>query len=335
MSQPKKTLTLYFVTNDEKQTRKITIPISYFKVAVFMIAFAIISLFAGFIDYFGLLAQSVENKKLKIENINLQKQFQVVEGKLDSLQSALDRVGVITNKLKLITDTHMKDRSERLSFPATVNTADEAARLKNTERMSNEDFYEQDPSINTENPVNTLKGELATEKSSTNYSTLVIKIDEAVKDSMLKEQTVIQLWESLSDSQSLLASTPSIRPARGPIGSRFGYRVDPINGKMKMHAGLDIVVSPGTPVRAPADGVVSFAGWDDFYGKLVSIDHGYGVLTRYAHNSQIYVQVGQKVSKYDVISATGSTGRSTGPHLHYEVRVNGVPVNPLNYILDE
>ncbi|MBY0553163.1 M23 family metallopeptidase [bacterium] len=335
MSQPKKTLTLYFVTNDEKQTRKITIPISYFKVAVFMIAFAIISLFAGFIDYFGLLAQSVENKKLKIENINLQKQFQVVEGKLDSLQSALDRVGVITNKLKLITDTHMKDRSERLSFPATVNNADEAARLKNADRMSNEDFYEQDPSINTENPVNTLKGELASEKSSTNYSTLVIKIDEAVKDSMLKEQTVIQLWESLSDSQSLLASTPSIRPARGPIGSRFGYRVDPINGKMKMHAGLDIVVSPGTPVRAPADGVVSFAGWDDFYGKLVSVDHGYGVLTRYAHNSQIYVQVGQKVSKYDVISATGSTGRSTGPHLHYEVRVNGVPVNPLNYILDE
>lgn len=335
MSQPKKTLTLYFVTNDEKQTRKITIPISYFKVAVFMIAFAIISLFAGFIDYFGLLAQSVENKKLKIENINLQKQFQVVEGKLDSLQSALDRVGVITNKLKLITDTHMKDRSERLSFPATVNNADEAARLKNADRMSNEDFYEQDPSINTENPVNTLKGELASEKSSTNYSTLVIKIDEAVKDSMLKEQTVIQLWESLSDSQSLLASTPSMRPARGPIGSRFGYRVDPINGKMKMHAGLDIVVSPGTPVRAPADGVVSFAGWDDFYGKLVSIDHGYGVLTRYAHNSQIYVQVGQKVSKYDVISATGSTGRSTGPHLHYEVRVNGVPVNPLNYILDE
>lgn len=335
MSQPKKTLTLYFVTNDEKQTRKITIPISYFKVAVFMIAFAIISLFAGFIDYFGLLAQSIENKKLKIENINLQKQFQVVEGKLDSLQSALDRVGVITNKLKLITDTHMKDRSERLSFPATVNNADETARLKNSERMSNEDFYEQDPSINTENPVNTLKGELASEKSNTNYSTLVIKIDEAVKDSMLKEQTVIQLWESLSDSQSLLASTPSIRPARGPIGSRFGYRLDPINGKMRMHAGLDIVVSPGTPVRAPADGVVSFSGWDDYYGKLVSIDHGYGVLTRYAHNSQIYVQVGQKVSKYDVISATGSTGRSTGPHLHYEVRVNGVPVNPLNYILDE
>lgn len=335
MSQPKKTVTLYFVTNDEKQTRKISIPLSYFKVAAFMVAFVIISLFAGFIDYFGLLAQSIENKKLKIENLNLQKQFQVVEGKLDSLQSGLDRVGVITNKLKLITNTHMKDRTDRLSFPAQINNIDEIARAQNAERMSNEEFYEQDPSVRAENPVNTLKGELASEKSSANYSTLVIKIDRAVKDSLLKEQSVIELWESLSDSQSLLVATPSMSPSRGPIGSRFGYRVDPINGKMKMHAGLDIIVSPGTPVRAPADGVVSFAGWDDFYGKLVSVDHGYGVLTRYAHNSEIFVQAGQKISKYDVISSSGSTGRSTGPHLHYEVRVNGIPVNPSNYILDE
>lgn len=337
MSAPKKTVTLYFITNDEKETHKITVPMRYLKFVGFLVGFIVVCLFAGVIDYFGLLAQSIENKKLKTENINLQKQFQVVEGKLDSLQSALDRVGVITNKLKLITDTHMKDRSERLSFPAQINNADSVAKgsVPAPDRMSSEDFYEQDPAIPVDNPVNTLNGELATEKSSANYTTLVIKIDEAVKDSMLKEQSVIELWESLSTSQALLSSTPSIMPARGPIGSRFGYRVDPINGRTKMHAGLDIVVAAGTPVRAPADGVVSFAGWDDFYGKLVSIDHGYGVLTRYAHNSQIYVQVGQKVSKYDVISATGTTGRSTGPHLHYEVRVNGVPVNPSNYILDE
>lgn len=335
MSEPRKTITLYFVTNDEKINRKISIPIRYFKIAVFVVGFVVISLFAGFIDYFGLLAQSIENKKLKIENINLQKQFQLVEGKLDSLQSALDRVGLITNKLRLITDTKMKDRSDRLSFPAQINNAESPEKSQDGERMSEADFIEHEPSLNTENPVNTLNGELAVEKSGANYATLIIKIDEAVKDSLLKEQSVTQLWESLADSQSLLAATPSIRPARGAIGSGFGYRLDPINGKQKMHAGLDIVASPGTPVRAPADGVVSFVGWDDFYGKLVSIDHGFGVLTRYAHNSQIYVQVGQKVSKYDVISASGSTGRSTGPHVHYEVRVNGIPVNPANYILDE
>lgn len=333
MSQPRKTITLYLLSNDEKQTRKITVPLSYFKMGLFLLAFALVTLFAGFIDYFGLLAQSVENRKLKIENVNLQKKFQVVEGKLDSLQSAMDRVSAMTNKLRLITDTHLKDRSERLSFPSQVNTTDQANEA--TERLSTEQFLEQDPAIGNDNPVNTMKGEVAAEKSSANYSTLIVKIDEAVQTSMLKEQSVLELWESLSDSQSILAATPSIRPARGPIGSRFGYRIDPINGKTKMHAGLDIVVSPGTLVRAPADGVVSFAGWDDQFGKLVSVDHGYGVLTRFAHNSQIFVQVGQKVSKYDVISATGSTGRSTGPHLHYEVRVNGVPVDPANYILDE
>src|SRR3990167_10915749 len=159
MNSPRKTITLYLLSNDEKQTRKITLPASYFKFATFLIAFSIVTLFAGFIDYFGLLAQSIENKKLKIENLNLQKQFQVVEGKLDSLQSGLDRVGVITNKLKLITNTHMKDRTDRLSFPAQISNIDEIARAQNAERMSNEEFYEQDPSVRTENPVNTLKGE--------------------------------------------------------------------------------------------------------------------------------------------------------------------------------
>jgi murein DD-endopeptidase MepM/ murein hydrolase activator NlpD len=334
MNQPRKTITMYFVTNDESQTKKIVMPVSYFKISAFIFAVAVISLLAGMIDYFGLLAQSIENKKLKIENLNLQKQFQVVESKLDTLQSGLDRVGMMTNKLKLITDTQMKDRSERLSFPAQINSEPTPSQQAN-ERMTSEEFIQQEPLVVGENPVNTLRGELAAEKSVSNYSTLVIRIDEAVKDSALKEQSVIELWEMLSDRQSLLASTPNMKPARGAIGSRFGYRVDPINGRQKMHAGVDIAASPGSPVRAPADGVVSFAGWDDFYGKLVSVDHGYGVLTRYGHNSQIYVQVGQKVSKFDVISAVGNTGRSTGPHLHYEVRVNGIPVNPINYILDE
>jgi murein DD-endopeptidase MepM/ murein hydrolase activator NlpD len=332
MSETRKVVTIYLVTNDENQTRKITVPVSYFKISAFIVAVVVISLFAGLIDYFGLLVQSIENKKLKIINLNLQKQFQVVEGKLETLQSGLDRVGAMTSKLRLITDTQMKDRAEKLNFPAQA-MVDNTAQPK--ERMTNEQMMEQEPIVAGENPVNTLKGEIATEKSTSNYATLVIRIDEAVKDSTLKEQSVIELWEMLSDRQSLLSATPNMKPARGPIGSRFGYRIDPINGKQKMHAGVDVAVSIGTPVRAPADGVVSFAGWDEFYGKLVSIDHGYGVLTRYAHNSQIYVQVGQKVNKFDVISASGNTGRSTGPHLHYEVRVNGIPVNPMNYILDD
>jgi murein DD-endopeptidase MepM/ murein hydrolase activator NlpD len=333
MSESRKTITLYLVSSGESETKKITFPITYFKVSLFFVGIIIVSLMAGFIDYFGLLAQSLENKKLKLENIELKNQFQKVEVKLDSLQSAMDRVTNVSNKLKLITDIQLKDRPEKLNFPAqqVVNNKNE----ENFEpRMSLDDIEKNDPVIESETPLNPLRGEVASEKSTSNYATLVIRIDQAVKDSNLKEQSVIELWELLSDRQSLLSATPSIKPARGPIGSRYGYRIDPINGRQKMHAGLDIAAPPGTPVRAPADGVISFAGWDDQYGKLVSIDHGYGVLTRFGHNSQIFVQVGQKISKYDVISAVGSTGRSTGPHLHYEVRVNGLAVNPVNYILD-
>lgn len=332
MSEPRKQITLYFVTSNESETKKISLPVAYFKISLFFVGLFVILLMAGFIDYFGLLAQSLENKKLKLENIELKNQFQVVEGKLDSLQSAMDRVTNVSNKLKLITDVQLKDRPEKLNFPAAQVIGPKVD--DPVPRMSLDDMEKDDPVIETESPLNPMKGEVASEKSSANYASLVIRIDQAVKDSNLKEQSVIELWELLSDRQSLLAATPSIQPARGPIGSRFGYRIDPINGRQKMHAGLDITAPPGTPVRSPADGIVSFAGWDDQFGKLVSIDHGYGVLTRFAHNSQIFVQVGQKVSRYDVIAAVGSTGRSTGPHCHYEVRVNGIAVNPANYILD-
>lgn len=333
MSNKRKTITIYLYTSDEQKTRRWVIPVTYFKVSLFVTSVVVLIFLTGFIDYFGLLAQSLENKKLKIENLNLKKQFQVVEGKLDSLQSALDRVTNISNKLKLITDTKLSDRPEKLNFPAQQIAGNQ--NNPTNEKINPQDLEQSDTYVGQEPALNSMKGEVASEKALSNYSTLVIRIDEAIKESNLKEQSVIELWELLSDRQSLLAATPSIRPARGPIGSRFGYRVDPFNGKQRMHAGLDIVASPGTPVRAPADGVVSFAGWDEQYGKLISIDHGYGVLTRYAHNSQIYVQVGQKVSRYDVISAIGSTGRSTGPHLHYEVRVDGIPVDPSNYVLDE
>jgi murein DD-endopeptidase MepM/ murein hydrolase activator NlpD len=100
-----------------------------------------------------------------------------------------------------------------------------------------------------------------------------------------------------------------------------------------MHKGLDFAAMIGTPIYAPADGVVSYAGREGGYGKIVSIDHGYGIVTRYAHNSRLLVKTGERVKRWQKIAEVGSTGRSSGPHLHYEVRVNGVPVDPENYIL--
>ncbi|MFW8634302.1 DUF5930 domain-containing protein [Cribrihabitans pelagius] len=114
--------------------------------------------------------------------------------------------------------------------------------------------------------------------------------------------------------------------------SGFGYRRDPKTGGRRMHKGSDFAGRTGTDIFATADGVVTFAGWQSGYGKLVSIRHAFGIETKYAHNSKIRVKVGQRVSRGDHIADMGNTGRSTGTHLHYEVKVNGQPVNPMIYI---
>lgn len=118
--------------------------------------------------------------------------------------------------------------------------------------------------------------------------------------------------------------------ARPVLTSSFGLRVHPILGGWREHAGVDLAALSGTPVAATSAGVVTGAGWAGGYGELVSIDHGHGIETRYGHMSRLNVSAGQRVRPGDVIGFVGSTGRSTGPHLHYEVRVDGRPVNPLS-----
>lgn len=136
--------------------------------------------------------------------------------------------------------------------------------------------------------------------------------------------------EALEDG---LASVPSIAPAsRGSISSGFGYRRDPFTGRGAMHAGLDFRAGYGAPIYAAAKGRVSFVGTKAGYGKTVEIDHGNGLMTRYAHMSAYRARVGQEVPAGSVIGAIGSSGRSTGPHLHFEVRINDRAVNPRPFL---
>jgi murein DD-endopeptidase MepM/ murein hydrolase activator NlpD len=123
-----------------------------------------------------------------------------------------------------------------------------------------------------------------------------------------------------------------IWPVDGPISSPFGPRTDPINGGTKVHPGIDIAASQGTPIKAAGDGVVKMAGWNGGYGNFTLIDHGGGLATGYGHQSRIGVSIGQHVSTGEVIGYVGSTGASTGPHLHWEVRVNGNPVDPMGWV---
>lgn len=152
------------------------------------------------------------------------------------------------------------------------------------------------------------------------------------KEIRLREKSLNELAEYLEDRRSLFMATPSLWPARGFITSEFGWRKDPVTGVTEYHEGVDIAGSYGAQVRAAAEGVVIESGNDSGYGKVVVIDHGYGIVTRYAHLSRSFVVTGQKVKKGGVIGAIGNSGKSTGPHVHYEVRIDGVPVNPVKYL---
>lgn len=129
-----------------------------------------------------------------------------------------------------------------------------------------------------------------------------------------------------------LGTGSMIWPARGPISSGFGWRYHPILKAKKLHNGQDIAIPQGTPVHAADAGIVVVSGWRGGYGNFVAIDHGNGISSCYGHNSRLLVREGDKVYKGQVISYSGNTGLSTGPHLHFEVRKNGVPVNPLRYL---
>jgi murein DD-endopeptidase MepM/ murein hydrolase activator NlpD len=134
--------------------------------------------------------------------------------------------------------------------------------------------------------------------------------------------------------ETLVSSTPTVAPVRGLLNSGFGVRVDPFTGEGAFHAGLDISTLRNEPVLATASGVVVKSGWRGDYGKAVEIDHGTGYRTIYGHLGTILVRDGQKVQRGERVGLVGSTGRSTGPHLHYEVRQGDRILNPLEYILD-
>ncbi|MDR3363005.1 MAG: M23 family metallopeptidase [Desulfovibrio sp.] len=151
----------------------------------------------------------------------------------------------------------------------------------------------------------------------------------------LEEVLQQDLLRALRENRDILASVPSIWPAVGFISSTFGRRSSPISGQLgEFHKGLDISNRVGTPVVAPAQGTVILVAPDGAYGNSVEIDHGGGIITKYAHLQRWAVKSGQWVKRGEIIGYIGMSGRTTGPHLHYEVRLNGVPVNPMRYILE-
>ena len=156
---------------------------------------------------------------------------------------------------------------------------------------------------------------------------------EQIKNSIPEtEDSLKDLEKKVQVQRAKDAATPSLWPTSGKITSGFGYRRSPFGSTREFHSGLDIGAPKGTPIYATANGVVRMAGYNGGYGNVVFIDHGYGFSTVYAHQWKLAVKVGQQVVKGQLIGYVGSSGASTGPHVHYEVRVNGVAANPTQYL---
>lgn len=228
-------------------------------------------------------------------------------GKLQTLEEDIQRVQQFDAKLRVLMNID-KDTADRDIDEDAVPPQSAAGALNNAAFLSRH-------------------RELFTRR----IHSLVDELADSINVEEVEQQTLVSFLRVNKDS---LLSTPSIWPTKGFLTSGFGWRRSPVSGGGRMHKGLDISNRIGTPVWAPARGTVTFTGNDGAYGICIMIDHGNNIVTRYAHLLRTLVREGQFVQRGDVIGAVGNTGRSTGPHLHYEVIVSGVPVNPMRYVLN-
>ncbi|MET0401520.1 MAG: peptidoglycan DD-metalloendopeptidase family protein [Cystobacter sp.] len=259
------------------------------------------------LHYFQVARDAAENRILREENLTLRTQLKSVRERIEHIGSTLDRVERFDQKLRAI--TLLSDPQRNLAMGPV----------------------EREPGVGA--PVaETQFTELTSLESP---KSLPGKLDRLSAEATRQEQSLQELQAYFQDQKSLLASTPSVWPTRGWVTSDFGQRLDPYTAERVGHAGMDIAAQHGKPVAAPSDGTVVFAGLEGGYGNVIVIDHGYGIKTRFGHLSKVLVKAGDRVKRGAQIANVGNTGRSTGPHLHYEVRVNGIPQNPRKFILEE
>ena len=291
-----------------KQTRvpRLLLPVT----AVVLLAIAA-TLYMGINDYLRLRNDS---KSLANLRAALQAQEERIAHQQDQIVSFSNKINSMKTQL-----ANLNNFEKKIRIIANLESSDDGGSLFGVGGSDPEDL---DPAV------------MMTQDYQELVRDMHVEINEIDQASHTQESSFTSLFSQLEGKRNLLAATPSIRPVKGWISSRFGYRESPFTGRREFHRGLDIANRAGTPILAPADGVVTYAGGKGLMGKMVTIDHGFGMLTRYGHLKKILKKKGSRVKRGETIALMGNTGRSTGPHLHYEVRLNGVAVNPMNYFLN-
>jgi murein DD-endopeptidase MepM/ murein hydrolase activator NlpD len=301
--QPEDTLTLMIVPGQAGAIRRFHVPRLWLKRAsiggaVFALLLCVLS-----VDYVRARIRLVELDRLRVETAEQKEELQDYAQRMEAISERLGQIDQFQRKLRVITNL---DAADPLPLPGIGGTdgalldSEDVAWMSRTKRR---------------------------EAIQQGLETLADAAD-------AQQDSLTGLIAHLEDQAVRLVHTPSISPTHGWITSSFGYRTDPYTGGRALHKGIDIAGRMGTPILAPADGQVVYAAQKRSLGLAVKLRHGYGIETVYGHMSEMLVKSGETVKRGQQLGMMGSTGRSTGPHLHYAVLVNGKAVNPHNYILD-
>ncbi|MCK4545983.1 MAG: M23 family metallopeptidase [Candidatus Eisenbacteria sp.] len=266
----------------------------------------------AFVGFSSFLAVSFAGEKVKRANLtSLEERNRILRDELASLGESLARQC-----------SHMQDHvaiEERLRLLANLNP------IPDEVRMMGVGGVETYPASYTRVLSSSEKRDLMSVGERT---------DQLLRQTRLQQESLKQIEQALVAGHEEWAHVPSIRPLdSGFVSSGFGRRIDPFTGRLGMHHGVDYCTWVGEPIHATADGIVVKSMKQATFGKIVVIDHGNGYTTKYAHNQENLVDKGQRVKRGDVIATVGNSGRSTGPHIHYEIRLDGKAVNPFNYVL--
>lgn len=257
--------------------------------------------------------EAQESADLRAENEALKKKIERLDRRIEGVGKAVDRMRQFDAKLRALTMVSDPDRNLAIGpvgqVPGLPQEGDAAAAAS-------------------------LRRDLLGGSADRSLELVDARFQLVEREATRTETSVKSLSVFLEGQRALLASTPSRRPTTGYVSSTYGMRVDPFTGLSNLHAGIDFSANIGTRVMSTADGVVIYGAAHGAYGNTIEIDHGNGLVTKYAHLSRIDVTLGERVRRGQTIGAVGNTGRSTGPHLHYEVRLRGVPQDPERYILE-
>lgn len=363
--------TVMVVPEREKGVKSFRIPRVVFHALLFFAVVFMVLLGILTYDYWKILRQVYENKHLTIENRQLKEQVQLFQMKLNSLTEDLERIHTFEKKLRIITGMEEVDLTQSIKGPTSqeeypLNESGEKDQdfsdqeenpqkeqtqvfenLEELKKFSTSTDYKKLKDL-YEKKIATIFGLQTSYSYTKEWSDLTKQSFSLASDfaefdykfttvkSFVKnlEVNIHKLDQFLLDKDSFLRSTPTLLPTKGWITSYYGPRISPTSKRLRMHEGIDIGARSGTPIVAAADGRITFAGKKPGFGNFVQIDHGYGVESFYAHAKGLFTKKGELVKRGDLIASIGNTGASTGPHLHYEIRVNGTPVDPMYFILD-